>query len=188
MLRALLVLKQNKTPAWVAWVLRNRPDSVLCHVVRHPGGYLNAWRGRFQCLHGTDMLTRQNQERLRYVADAAPEWEHRFGDIDRMSGAEAELWFWRYSCEVIHRASSGSSRYHLIRDEDVVRDPFGQARSLYEECGLPWNERIEAWIEAMREEWRQRSEPWRRLLRPEDIELVERVLDGSLMQSWWQAR
>ena len=36
------ILKINRSPGWLVWALRNRPQAHVLHVVRHPGGFLHS--------------------------------------------------------------------------------------------------------------------------------------------------
>ena len=105
---ALTVIKINQSPAFASWVLRERPHQRVIHIVRHPGAYLHSWSSRFLSRNDGEAVRRDNLARLRIVASANPEWGERFGDPERLSTEESELWFWLYAVETIHAAGDGS--------------------------------------------------------------------------------
>jgi hypothetical protein len=183
--RALTVLKLGPAPAWAPWVMRNRPEAKVVHVVRHPGGFLHAYRARWLANTDEELTARANRLRLRTIVRDEPAWAPVFGDIDAMNASEAELWFWRYSTETTQRAGGGQSRFRLVRDEDVVARPLEVVRSLYAWSGLRVTEQVEGYVGRMAAQWRDRSAPWRRMLDLADVALVERVLEGSVMHDWW---
>lgn len=185
--RAVVVLKLNKVPGWVAWVLSQRPDVAVIHVVRHPGAYLNAWKGRWLSISNGNDLAKENRRRLRQISAVDPEWVDRFPDLGRCSAEQGELWFWRYCCHRIHQVGESCSRYLLFKDEDVINDPLAAARRIYDATGLAFTEDIEQRISAKTGEWRAHTAPWTQLLGPEDTALVREVLQGSPMQDWWSS-
>ncbi len=183
---ALLVLKHNQVPGWASWALRERPRAVVLHVLRHPGGYLNAWRGRFQEHQDQDALALANRERLHSIASVSESWCDRFGEIDRMCAAEAELWFWRFAAESLEDGGAGEPRYLHVLDEEMLDQPLETAARIYEHCGLPMPEGVNHWIDRMAQPWQEASRPWRELLSDADIALVERIVGPSPTWSWWR--
>lgn len=181
-----LVVKMNKIPGWVSWVLAQRPDTSVVHVVRHPGGYLHAWRDRFLSRADAQEVRGANQARLREIAEKLPAWAERFGAIDAMSVFESELWFWRYSTETISEAALGCSAHQLVLDHEVMHNPMSVAERLYEQIGLPVPERVVRWLDQHADDWRTKSSCWRDLLTNEETGAVEQVLAGSPMQRWWR--
>lgn len=182
---ASLVIKLNQFPSLVQWILEERPSVKVVHIVRHPAGFLRSWWERHYCNHDPDRILQDNQHRLRVIAEREDAWAASFGDIGRMCAAEAELWFWRYATESCHRAGCGSGQYMLVLDEDIASAPVGVARRLYTACGLEWTQYVEASIAVLAEHWRSRMTPWRNLLERGQMEIVQRVLNGSPMEAWW---
>ena len=105
-----------------------------------------------------------------------------------MSAAEAELWFWRYSTETIHEAGTRSNHYHLIKDEDVVRDPTTVAKRLFDFCDLEWSEELDPYIIKKAMHWQAHTMCWPDGADPVVIDLLDRVLSGSKMADWWSSR
>ncbi|WP_072620290.1 sulfotransferase [Spirulina major] len=193
--QAYAVLKINQAARVAVWLLKNRPQVPVLHIVRHPGGRLNSWLNRFLAVRDRDRINQRNKDRLRDVLAVSPEWSDRIGDkIDAMPIAESEMWFWRYVTETIHQAGEGLPHYHLILYENLAHDPIGTARQVYEMCDQPWTPDIEALIRAGTKEsvWgaiqgtpMSVAQAWRKKLKPDEIESVNHVLDSSIMAHWW---
>jgi len=182
---ALPVLKLVSSPGWSQYVLRNRRQARLFHIVRHPGGYLLSWTNRHRSKHDDDTIDSLNRARLEDIANEQPEWGARFGDIETMSTAESELWFWCYAAETIDRAGEGESSYCRIIYEELASNTVPIMRQCYEMCGLDWTPSIEqATVEAS-----QISESiatkWRTSLSDEQTDLVMRILNQSNMRVHW---
>ena len=183
--QALTVLKINMAPAWADWVLRNRPTVLVIHIVRHPGGFLNSMSRRYWADQDITVVKQNNRERLRQIVKHEPEWAERFGDIDAMSVEESELWYWRYASETIHTTGEGRPNYVQLVYEDLVANPIEVAKHVYEKCHLPWTKEIEAEIAKSASSSTAIATAWYKKLEPEQIELVQRILDSSLMSQWW---
>lgn len=193
--KAYALLKINQAARVASWVLANRPNVPVIHIVRHPSGRLNSWLNRFLEKKEEAQIDQRNKARLQEVLSVSPEWADRFGDIDAMSIAESETWFWRYVTESIHQAGKGLSHYKLVIYEDLALRPLAVARQVYDFCGLPFTEEVEAIIlQGMGESvWGKIqgtsatvAQAWRSKLTADEIATVNKVLDGSLMETWWQ--
>lgn len=185
--QAALVLKIGPAAGWVPWLLEYRPQARIINIVRHPGGFLNSYIGRW--LTNADRkknAPRLNRARLHCVARFDRQWARRLDQIDRMSAVEAELWYWRYVYKTIHAAGRDNPQYLLVRDEDLVADPVGTAKRLYQFAGLDWCDSAQTYLEQIAEHWQTRTAPWQELLDDEHAEIVKRVLAGSALQSWWE--
>jgi len=192
--QAYAVLKINQSARIAIWLLKNRPQVPVFHIVRHPGGRLNSWLNRFLAKRDVAYIRQRNRDRLREVLRISPEWCDIFGDIDAMSIAESEMWFWRYVTESIHRTGEGVDNYQLLLYENLAQDPMAIAQQIYQVCGLPWTKEIEGLIRqgTRRSMWGKVkdtplsvAQAWRNKLKPEDVDAVNHVLRGSLMENWW---
>jgi hypothetical protein len=182
------VLKINMAPGWADWVLRNRPDVLVIHIVRHPGGFLNSMSRRYWADQDITVVKQDNRERLRQIVNYEPEWAERFGDIDAMSVEESELWYWRYASETIHTAGEGRPHYVQLVYEDLVANSIDLAKHVYEKCRLPWTKNIEAEIAKSASSSQAIATAWYKKLEPEQIELVQRILADSFMSDWWEKK
>ena len=182
---ALLVMKLNQAPGWAVWVLNHRPNTAVLQIVRHPGGMLNSWKNRYVAGRDPDAVRQANQRRLEMISKADAEWAERFGDIRSTSVEEGELWFWRYASEVVHRVGVEKPAYMLVKYEDLADDVVHIAERIYQHLGLVWTPYAEAHIRAQAAESRKISMAWRSKLADEDLAAIETVLDGSVMEHWW---
>lgn len=183
--RALLVMKLGLPAGWMPWILQRRTDAHVIHLTRHPGGYLTSWSARFLTQRDLGAITRANRERLREVGSVDGSWARRFGDCAAMSAEEAEMWYWLYSTETIHRAAANSPQHTLVSYEDLLRDVVGVARPLYERMGLEWNAEIEGRIRATVSRPPQYADAWRERISSEHLDMLERILTSSPCASWW---
>lgn len=183
--RAMLVLKVNSVPGWVRWVLAHEPDAAVIHILRHPGGYLNSWANRWLRPNDAAEVHRLNLDRLGRIEWADPAWGRRWGRIDAMDVQESELWFWRYANEAIFAGGQGRPGYRTILYEQLVDRPLDMARSLYELCRLPWGPGIEEAVLQTTGESEQIASAWRSRLKPEQVAMVERILEGSPLAALW---
>lgn len=183
--RAFVVLKLNQVPAWAEWLLLNRPKAAIVHIVRHPGGFLNSWQNRYLATQAPEAVRKANHERLQQIVKSDSQWCDRFGDLEVMSVEESELWYWCYAAETIHKAGYRRDNYLEIVYENLVAAPLEIAKQLYEKCHLPWTNEIEKKVAQSACSSDAIATAWRNKLSSEHIELVERVLDKSLMSQWW---
>jgi hypothetical protein len=181
---ALPVLKVGRA---APFVLRNRPEATVFHVVRHPGGFLNSWMQRYLSRHDPSEIAEANRQRLQQVAEHHPEWARRLPPIESMSVAESELWYWRFINERIWSLGQDAPRYQRVVYEHLARGPVPLMRDAYAACGLRWTDAIERRIRALCAESGDLAERWKNRLSREQIELVERVLEDSPMRRWWSS-
>ena len=153
--RSLHVFKLNAAVGLGAWALRARPEARVLHIVRHPGGFAKSWLKRWVRGEGgmdrgkgnADRLS--DEERLREVARRDARWARLFGDVESMSRAEGELWWWRWANETLHAAGQANARYTHVLYEDLAREPEAVARRVFEACGLAWDAAIAARVRAI---------------------------------------
>ncbi|MEX0653285.1 MAG: sulfotransferase [Phycisphaeraceae bacterium] len=184
---AVAVLKLNQAPGWACWALTQRPKATVVHIIRHPGGFLNSYLNRWLAGHDRDAVTGRNRERLRQIAEVDREWAGRFGDVEAMSAEAAELWFWRYAAEMIHRTGDGRPNYHLVVYERLAMQPFEQTRRLYEACGLAWSATVEQAVREGASASRSTAiaQAWRDRLSAEHQRMIDDVLADSPLQALW---
>ncbi len=184
--RMLPVLKLVQVPAWSVFCLRRRPNIQIVHILRHPGGFLRSWRSRYVAPRDPAAIARANIERLEAVCEASPAWSKYMGDPHAMSIDESELWYWRYASEAILDAGEASPRHHLVVYERLCIDPGKETARLYDVCGLDCNGDILAHASASARPTRIGA--WRNELSPDQVDAVERVLDGSRLAGYWQVQ
>jgi hypothetical protein len=184
--RATPVLKISMAPGWIAWLLQHRPNARVVNIVRHPGAYLHSHIGRWLKVADPEDNRRRNRDRLHAVAHHDPQWTGPTQRIDSMCAIESELWYWRYVYESLHAPGSKRSNYLLLRDEEVVADPGAAAKRLYAFAGLDCAAALTTYVAKMAPHWQDRTAPWRQLLEDDHVALVERVLAGSELETWWE--
>lgn len=180
------VLKFSQLPGWLPWILHSRPEAHVIHIVRHPGGFLASWMSRFLAQHDRAETTEANRARLREVVRADARWAARFGDIDPMSAEEAELWYWAYCTETIHKSGADAARYELVIYEEVLADPVGVMRPIFGRAGVEWNGEIEQRVLETATMPAGSGRSWREKLDAGRLEIVERVLASTPYAGWWE--
>lgn len=183
---ATLVMKLAQAPGWARWVLANRPDTLIVHIVRHPAGFLDSWRRRYLKRHDPERVRLANADRLHSLVSRDPAWAHRLRDIDAMSVDESELWYWLYAGEHIDAAGlDAPSRYHRVIYEDLCANPLAQTRALYHAARLPWGRALDARVAAISESSESIASAWRERLDEDAQRLVERILSTSPLRRFW---
>lgn len=179
------VLKLLQAPGWATYVLENHPAVSLFQIVRHPGGFLNSWANRYLIDLDAEAVLQENRARLHRVLAESPEWGDRIGDPDELDVEVSELWYWRFANEVCWNAGQGQEQYRALAYEQLATDPLPLMEDLYRAAGLPWNDVIVARITEACSQSAGIAGRWRKKLKPQQIENVERILDGSPLQSLW---
>ena len=184
----------NTDPKNIIWLLENRPNVPIIHVVRHPGGRLNSWLARFLSTQNKDEILVRNQARLHTLQTIDPEWSTNFSDIESMDLVETEVWLWRYSNEKIYQAGQQHKQYTCLVYEQITQDPLGYAEKIYDLCNIPIDNQIRERITQRlgQSVWGKLSgsstsvaDAWKIKLSAKDIEIVNRILKESLMSHWW---
>ena len=183
--RALLIMKFNQAPGIGKWILANRRDVKILHLVRHPAARLASWRVRHLSKNDPELVRQRNAARLEAIRSLDESWAPRFGDIDGLSVEESELFYWLFESETLYGAGKDEPQYLLTTDEQVIDDPVSVAERLYETLGLGWPAQAAEWVRGKAPHWQDRTAPWRELLPSSSIETVEKILDASVIKEWW---
>jgi hypothetical protein len=183
--KALPVLKINQSPGWIEWVLAERPNTAVLHIVRHPGGMLNSWKNRYVAGRDQGSILEASRARLKEIAERDATWAQRFGDIDALNLLELELWFWRFETETVHEAGGQCDNYHLVRYEALASRSVNTAKELYCFCGLQWNSEIEALVAANSGGAAVIADKWRTQLSNQEVASIQRIMVGSPLRDWW---
>ena len=162
------------------------PNTFLIHVVRHPAGFLNSWKKRYYSTTEPTKVLEKNHSRLLSIMQSDQSWNSRICDISKMSVQETELWYWVYCQEEIYHLGKESPNYKLIIYEDLCLNAVENMCKLFEMCGLPYSSEIKQRISTFSEKSIAISNSWRENLSPEEIDLSTRILQNSLMKSWWR--
>ncbi len=170
---------------WVLWALKERPDTTVVHLVRHPGGVLNSWINRFLKNNDFDRVIAGSHNRLKKIAGSDPHWADLVGAVESMSLEESELWYWRYRNEAFHVAGRDAQNYQLIVYEDLAADASGVAKRMYDACGLEWTEQIDRTVTASGQGSLQIATKWKARIGDKYADVLARVLDTSPMRAFW---
>lgn len=189
--RAYHVFKLNAACGLTSWMLDYRPQAHAIQIVRHPGGFVRSWLRRW--VHGSEARVRlggpgdepRDADRLREAARREHRWAKLFGDIDRLSRIEAELWWWRYCTETIMEAGAGHPGYKLVVYEDLAERPLEIARDVFGFCGLEWDAEVAARVSALTRDSVRIAHAWKRDLSADVVAAIERVLDRSPLDGVW---
>lgn len=191
--RAIPVLRTGESLACLGWVLDERPDARLLHMVRHPGGFANSWQSRFLSERDAERVRSTNLDRLREVVRCAPDWSDRLGDIDVMTAEEAELWFWLYATETAWQIGREHDGYALVTFESLAANLLETLRRVYAHCDLPLTDAVAQAAERMPSRFSGKTvsaaevaNAWRSKLSPEHTVLVDRILADSPVRSFWE--
>ncbi len=179
------ILKFVSPPGWASFVLTERPQVPVFHVLRHPGGFLNSWANRYLADHHETDVLRANLERLHKIAVLDDDWSRRFGEIDNMDVFESELWYWLYVNEEISRVGKQSSRFTRVVFEDLTQDAVNTMGPLYENLNLPFEETVQSAIASSSTSSRSISLKWREHLSLKQQRLVEMILVESSFRNCW---
>jgi hypothetical protein len=179
------VLKLLQAPGWATFVLDHHPEVPVFHIVRHPGGFLNSWSNRYLADMDTEAVLQENRSRLQRVLEEAPEWSERFGDLDTLDVEASELWYWRYANETCFAAGQEQPQYRALAYEQLATDPLPLMEDLYAVADLPWDATIASRVTEACSKSAGIAGRWRTKLKPEQVAMVERILEGSPLQSLW---
>jgi hypothetical protein len=191
---AYAVFKINLDRRIAGWLLANRPQARILHIVRHPCGRLNSWLNRFLAGRDSERVLAFRKERLRKIGEGEPAWKEKFGSIGKMGLVETEVWFWRYVNESVHAVAKNSRAYLPVVYEKLAEDPLSNARKAFEFCGLPWDAHVEAFVDERRSEAVGKkisgtsasiARSWKTTLPMEYIRTVESIVQDSPIMRWW---
>ena len=192
--RSFHVFKLNAAVGVGAWALRHRPEMRMIQIVRHPGGFVKSWlerwvNGERRHDRGTGAPDRRRDgDRLRELVRRHPAWGPLIGDVGALGRTESELWWWRYVNETLWRAGRGRPGYKLVLYEDLAARPIEVTRELFEFCGLHWDDELSARAGRLAQGADRIARAWKDELEPANVALVERVLEDSPMEGWWNER
>jgi hypothetical protein len=187
----------NLYPWTTSWILKNKLNTPVIHIVRHPGGQINSFLRRYANLCDEAEYERQEIHRkniLNDIAEAHPQYKEVFGDISSLSWVESIAYYWRANNELIFQVGQNLSNYKRVIYEEMANDPLGIAKDIYTFCKLQWSQSIQDNISGGLEEsvfGKVHGGPqavvskWKTQLPKEYRGLVTEILDGSFMRFWW---
>jgi hypothetical protein len=158
--------------------------------VRHPAGFASSlkrlgWNYDFRNLLEQPLLMRDHLEGDRTDMETMPR--------DDIVGQAALLWKFIY--RFVHRTSSLFPQFHILRHEDLSRDPIPAYRALYQSLGLDFTERVKNVIlnttssenpkrlakrktHSINLDSRANLENWKTILTADEIARVRKLTEG----------
>lgn len=179
------VIKLLQAPGWATFVLEHRPEIPVFQIIRHPGGFLNSWSNRYLSGQDIEKVLITNRQRLKDIALEDATWANRFGDLGLLCIEETELWYWRYANEASFDLADGRANYRAIPYEQLALDPLPIMKDLFSIAGIDWSASIAKRIQESSAGSTAIASQWRNKLKPQQIDLVERILGQSSMKHLW---
>ena len=142
----LKVFKFVQAPGWAGFLLKNRPDIPVLHIVRHPGGFLNSWSQRYLSLKDKQKTLDDCRERIKRLVAHSESWKKRIGDVDRLDLDTLELWYWCYANRELFELGQKKPNYILISYEELATEPVKVMKKIYSSLGLDFTPEIESKI------------------------------------------
>lgn len=187
------VFKLVQSYNWAAWVLDNRPDVPVIHIVRHPGGRHESFLRRYVATADAEETRRAKIDQLRRLG-RDKSLANRMGPVDDLTLEEAETWFGVYQMELLEQRASRHRKYLRLRYEDLVAEPEEMIEQIYDHFELPLTNAVRERIELSRgtsvfgtvsNDVEARANGWRDRLDPAVKERIETILATSSIATWW---
>lgn len=164
-----------------------------CKVVitaRHPGGFVSSlkrlgWNFDFSNFLNQPLFMRDHLEIDRAAMETMPK--------DDLIGQAALLWKIIY--RFVHETRNTHPQFHIVRHEDLSRDPLGGYQSLYRSLGLDFTELVKNTIQnssssenpaklaknkthSVKLDSRANLDNWKKILSSEEIQRIRKITEG----------
>lgn len=158
--------------------------------VRHHGGFVSSlkrlgWNFDFNNFLSQPLFMRDHLEGDRAAMEAMPS--------DDLVGQAALLWKIIY--RFVHGTRSQFPQFHIVRHEDLSRDPINGYQALYQSLHLDFTERVKDIIQnssssenptklaknkthSVKLDSRANLDNWKKILSPEEITRVRKITEG----------
>lgn len=158
--------------------------------VRHPGGFVSSlkrlgWNFDFNNFISQPLFMRDHLEGDRTAMESMPK--------DDLVGQAALLWKIIY--RFVHGTRSQFPQFHVVRHEDLSRDPINEYQALYQSLHLGFTERVKDIIQnssssenptklaknkthSVKLDSRANLDNWKKILSPEEITRVRKITEG----------
>ena len=176
------------------------PDARAIHILRHPCGYVaSVLRGENHHHFVSHTPTSEDYGIFEMLLATAPA-RHRgltLADLKKLTSEERLAWRWVLAHEKVLADTQDSDRMLRLRYEDVCANPMVETRRMFEFAELPWHRQTEKFISASTSQPQgnyysvfkipmESAQRWRSELTAEVIERVLKVLQGSMMQQFYE--
>ena len=146
-----LVLKLNSCPGWTVALVKQDPECLVIHNIRHPAQYLQSWYNRF--IHRRTG-TASFEENFKDVPKILGYFNRSYAEDLRQPTPEnlieVELWRWRFVNEKLRTLSVKPDQYLLVRYDDVQNDVLSTAERIFGFSRVPLDEKTILRIKDMR--------------------------------------
>jgi len=176
-------------------------NSFGIHIVRNPAGYIASVLSGEKMRNFRDISMPTSEDYPLFDMLLSTRTGSATGitvdDLRSMEPIERLAIRWRLYNEIAYKACKNMGNYHLVRYEDVCRNPADVVYRLFSFCGMKISMQTERFIN--RSTTRQREAyyaiyknplkaayRWREKLNEADITKIETILKGSLAFGWYQ--
>jgi len=164
-----------------------------CQVVitaRHPGGFVSSlkrlgWNFDFNNFLNQPLLMRDHLEGDRAAMES----------MDKNDIVSQAALLWKIIYRFVHETGSLFPQFHIVRHEDLSREPIGGYQALYKSLGLDFTERVKDIIQnssssenpakleknkthSVKLDSRANLDNWKKILSPEEISRVRKITEG----------
>lgn len=146
---ARLVWKSIESLGRLGLIHRCLDEAFAVHIVRHPCGYVaSVLRGEARRQFVDNNPSSEDYDLFQKLLQTPQAARHGL-DLEYLKSLtpEARLaWRWVLFNEKARDDLTGRSRHTLLVYDALCEDPLGQARTLFDACGLEWNEQTERFV------------------------------------------
>lgn len=164
-----------------------------CKVVitaRHPAGFAGSlkrlgWKYDFKNLLNQPLLMRDHLEADRAAMEA----------MDKSDIISQAALLWKFIYRFVHSTRESFPQFHIVRHEDLARDPIPGFQSLYQSLGLNFTARAQSIIEnssnsenparlarnkthSVKLDSRASLDNWKKILSADEISRVRNITEG----------
>jgi hypothetical protein len=177
-------------PEWINWILENKPEIHIIHLVRHPLGFINSWYNRYFASRDPEKTKAINVDRLRRIKKFDPSWTLPWdsGKEDEFSNKELELWYWRYANEALLTSGAKNASYNFVTYSELTHNTEKYLKKYYDLLSLEYSDKISKKILDASKKSASLSEKWKEDASEEDLALAERILDGSPLKEFFSSK
>lgn len=188
-----LVWKSIESLGRLGLIHRCLDEAFAVHIIRHPCGYVaSVLRGEARRQFTDNRPSSEDYDLFEKLLQT-PQAERHGLDLDYLKSLtpEARLaWRWVIFNEKARDDLAGRPRHTLLVYDALCEDPLGQARALFEACGLEWNGQTERFVRSsitseqdayysVFKDPKAAANKWRRDLSPRQIDDILAVAGKS---------
>jgi hypothetical protein len=165
-------------------ILEETDHIPVIHLIRHPGGMLSSWLTRYVPEQNQNALLVKQRGILARIHEREPDFKQISGPVEGKDLAELKIWCWRHAQEHMLTLGALHPRYLQVTFEKLSQRPVEIMEPIYALCGLEYTESIKARIEHETSASPEIASAWKNKLSSEHQDLIERVLNGSVVEQY----